>query len=386
MLVFVAATAGYTVNASNEGDHIPAAELDDGGQGNIYCGSPCDKGGCGGYPDPGHPYPPTGQCCAGMGAYCPCCWNPHSHGPPHSHRPHSHSPHHAHSPVVPHAHTPVVPAAWPSFQSVADLSASPWGAYYTSVYGELPAAGAFPLAVGNNWVLFDTALITAKVSGLPASSTCPTGAGDRYTENDYYQPPSISWIWQPYPYPAVAADTYVEVFHEADPFGDEHIGMWLLYSPGSGVWFNVGKTISFAEHEDAYQHFAIPAGGDMNDAMSKAAAAAGFDSVQFLAHVDHVNYPCDTQNTGTPGFQYMGLEIVATKLVGTYACGQQAGGAPPTIRKGWGGSTACDCDNSKQFLNCQGVPLLSASRSSWRKATRTSLPGVHGRPAHASSV
>ena len=37
-----------------------------------------------------------------------------------------------------------------------------------------------------------------------------------------------------------------------------------------------------------------------------------------MAHVDHVNYPCDTYNTHTPNLQYMGVEIVGTRLVGTY--------------------------------------------------------------------
>ena len=47
----------------------------------------------------------------------------------------------------------------------------------------------------------------------------------------------------------------------------------------------------------------------------------GFDSLQFTAHVDHVNYQCDSHNTGKGGFDYMGFEIVGVKLVGTYACG-----------------------------------------------------------------
>ena len=51
----------------------------------------------------------------------------------------------------------------------------------------------------------------------------------------------------------------------------------------------------------------------------------------------------------------MGLEVVAVKLTGTYPCGT-ANGAPPTIRRGWGGSSACKCDPKKQFLNCEGVP------------------------------
>ena len=31
----------------------------------------------------------------------------------------------------------------------------------------------------------------------------------------------------------------------------------------------------------------------------------------------------------------------------------------PSFRKGWQGSATCDCDNSKQFLNCKGVPMLA---------------------------
>ena len=106
--------------------------------------------------------------------------------------------------------------------------------------------------------------------------------------------------------------------------------MWMVFAPGSGIWFNLGVTISFAEHADAYSHFKVAAGGDMNQELSKAAAAAGYDSIQFLAHVDHTNYQCDTHHTGRPGFDYMGLEIVATKLVGTYACGSAGGAATAT--------------------------------------------------------
>ena len=73
----------------------------------------------------------------------------------------------------------------------------------------------------------------------------------------------------------------------------------MMYTPGSGIYFNLGKTISFAEHSDAFSYFKITGGGDMNSQMAAAAAAAGYDSIQFLAHVDHVNYPCDTKNTGT---------------------------------------------------------------------------------------
>ena len=76
----------------------------------------------------------------------------------------------------------------------------------------------------------------------------------------------------------------------AHRFGDEHYGAWFLHAKGSGVWYNIGKSITFADHGDAYNHF----NAHDNEAMCRAAAAAGFDTIQFTAHPDHVNYPCDS--------------------------------------------------------------------------------------------
>ena len=55
------------------------------------------------------------------------------------------------------------------------------------------------------------------------------------------------------------------------------------------IYFDLGNTIAFAEHNDAYTYFNIAGVPAYNSAMSAAAAAQGFDSVQFLAHVDHVS-------------------------------------------------------------------------------------------------
>ena len=68
------------------------------------------------------------------------------------------------------------------------------------------------------------------------ASECPLKEKDRYSTNDMYQPPLVSWIWHAYPYSALASHAWVEVLHEADPFGDEHHGMWLVYAPGSGIF------------------------------------------------------------------------------------------------------------------------------------------------------
>ena len=97
--------------------------------------------------------------------------------------------------------------------------------------------------------------------------------------------PGCARLRSAYPYKQHADNEWVEVLHEADPFGDEHYGMWMVYAPGSGIYFNLGKTIAFDEHVDAYVHFGVSK-GDLNEQLSKAAAASGYDSIQFLAHLD----------------------------------------------------------------------------------------------------
>merc|ERR1712005_67447 len=120
----------------------------------------------------------------------------------------------------------------------------------------------------------------------------------------------------------IPSSSWVEVSHARDPFGDEDHGMWLLAIKGTGIWFNVGTTRAFNDHGDAYAFFGVStAAPNPNGAMSMAAVKAGYDSVQFLQHIDSVQYPCDTQHTGVKGRQFLGLEIVAVKQVGTFSCG-----------------------------------------------------------------
>jgi len=256
-------------------------------------------------------------------------------------------------PVLPPSPPPKPKAGWPTFQSTASLQQSPWASYYKEVYGGLPTS--FPVSTLDLWMLYDIELVHAKVTDAPASvGTCPTASpplGQRYNVNNMYTPPDISWIWHPYPFQAIPTNDWAEILHEADPFGDEHYGAWLMYAPGSGIYFSIGQTISFAEHRDAFVHFGVTG----NEELSRVAAGKGYTSIQFLSHIDHVNYQCDTHNTGHAGLNYMGLEILATRLVGTYACAA-ASGAPDTIKAGWQATRACYCDSQKQFLNCQGVP------------------------------
>merc|ERR1712003_454796 len=122
------------------------------------------------------------------------------------------------------------------------------------------------------------------------------------------------------------------------------------HAKGSGIWFNTGSTLSFNEHSDAYAHFKVTS----NEPLAKAAAAAGVDSVQFLAHIDPVEYKTCDQHAVAKGWKYLNIEILASRLVGTYAC-TAPNGAPDSIKAGWEGSKDCQCDNSQKVLNCNGL-------------------------------
>ena len=101
--------------------------------------------------------------------------------------------------------------------------------------------------------------------------------------------------------------------------------------------------MTFNNHRDSYTYF----GAKGNEDMCRKAAAKGFDSVQFTQHPDAVNYPC----AAGIGASWMNMEIVAVKLVGTFACGVFIGNAP-SLRAGWGGTKPCKCNHLELNTNC----------------------------------
>jgi len=133
------------------------------------------------------------------------------------------------------------------------------------------------------------------------------------------------------------------VMHKKDPFGDEHHGSWFLYAKGTGVWYNTGKSITFNDHGDAFQHF----GRHDNEGMCQAAAAAGYDTVFFIAHPDSTNYPCASKGH----YPYMNIEVVAVKLQGTYSCGAPFPLSHLVLRSGWA-TDPCTCNNGLMQSNC----------------------------------
>lgn len=263
---------------------------------------------------------------------------------------------------------------WPLFDTPAQLAANvPWAAYFASVYGHVPSS-AFPLCVGDLW-MFYTDLLDVHGVDIPAAvGACPIGEdisseGQLYIENSRLSPANTSWSWHPARYDggrfeAKKENTWVEVLHQGG-IEDEHIGAWFLYAGGSGVSINTGRTIAFDDHNDAHVHFGVThlPMKQRNERMCANASAAGYDTIQFVAHTCGMMYAAPgCLNTSDPTQQprLFNLEIVATKLIGFHPCAS-ADGRSAGVRSGWGGVKACSCNNSRGlFLHCEEVPASAA--------------------------
>jgi hypothetical protein len=152
--------------------------------------------------------------------------------------------------------------------------------------------------------------------------------------------------------------------HMAGPFFKrETEAMWFSRSRGSGVYFNVGKTIAFNTHQDGFSQFLVDKSGPcklpkpevnstdpmaqgavFENAISMCLRSKGYDSFQFRP------YPYPVLNTfGQAGWS----EMASTRLAGRFACGVEKGGVSAFFRSGWQASKQCDCDDSQESLNCK---------------------------------
>ena len=142
--------------------------------------------------------------------------------------------------------------------------------------------------------------------------------------------------------------SWVEVSHCALQW-ERNSGFWSYHSPGSGVFVNLGKTVSFQLHDDAGRFFRVsdadtrplPPADDLNRcnfsrsrpfpkqyrvnyaALNARAMEEGYDSIQFLTWYDT---PCGN----------LAIEIMHVGFDGNNNCG-------PAMRMGWGGTRSCNC-------------------------------------------
>jgi len=240
------------------------------------------------------------------------------------------------------------PKTLPIFNTLKDLEASPWKAYFLKVYKELPEESDFPIRIEDFSILYKDVPID-KPKKIRYIGLCPNEDGQLYNNmsitND---PPDTTWIYHSPPFKPLSG--LVEVTHCSDSFitNYENIGMWMYHAPGSGIYFDLGKTIVFKYHSDAVKYFLnksctdwsllhgnIECTGDFTNMIN--VAKKNYDSIQFLNHED---MRCG--NTG--------VEIIALNYIGDYPCGNQSGIG--LFKTGWKGSRECKCDPKQLCLNC----------------------------------
>lgn len=82
-------------------------------------------------------------------------------------------------------------------------------------------------------------------------------------------------------------NSVVEIHHE---YGDEEgCGYWMFLAPGSGISYNIGRTIVFQTHIECHKYFGYWNGGHCWDSryfnqMVMCGLKMGFDTIQFTNH------------------------------------------------------------------------------------------------------
>jgi len=266
--------------------------------------------------------------------------------------------------------------SWPEFKNAADLKKSPWGQYIQTVYGEIPTdASSYPICTYSFTHLYKPILAQAKVprSHGPMNTHCPTKAGEYYSIMTDHQDAWSSWIWNPNLIEPAAtsiqkglpSDYWVEIIHQAYPM-DGH-ATWMYYAPGTGIWFHLGNTKTWKDHDNAVLELLKEkcqggSGWGPNDhqcipqfpKLYQAAIKAGLNSMQFWAHSD---MPCGSEHHR----QNMAVEIVDLGGPGTTSCGMEFKGGASSgkarYRAGWEAKHECTCDNRQTTVNCKGYGI-----------------------------
>jgi hypothetical protein len=248
------------------------------------------------------------------------------------------------------------PYEFPIYQTQEEFDASSWKTYIEGVYKNSPSdTSDFPLDLSNFSLLYTENLGDAGIcirNNEIYDNIC-TLQNNTINSQMNWASTSVGqyWLRKLPPFKCFSNNTYVEVFHSAgDPIGD---GTWFYATEGSGVWFDVGKTICFKKHNDAIKHFLGRNCGDLSSDfcdpyfgdMIIAAGVCGYKSIQFTEHGDQV---CGLR----------AMEIVHVQGTGFYNCGFDPNSdnfgtsVYNTFKTGWDKTIGCSCDSTKANLNC----------------------------------
>lgn len=198
-----------------------------------------------------------------------------------------------------------------------------------------------------------------------------------------------------------ANHTWIEVLHLCCDC--VHSGFWMSSMPGSGIYYNVGRTIHFRTHYDACLFFGGRATGEpggkcthadisiANSQYPREARRMGYDSIQILRHSDEKNpheiidlrfewgalddFLISRDNRSvlremeSAVVQYNGTKIDALNTQYSKACGipyslwrekfgkffQTCHTNSSLFRAGFNATRPCHCDAKSITLNCDGV-------------------------------
>lgn len=245
---------------------------------------------------------------------------------------------------------------FPVFKNKSELEKSEWSKYFIYIYGEIPDNN-YPIDLNTFWILYTDILkkynikLTDKcIQDNNCLEICPTNDGDLYTNMSYIDDmDNTIWIYHIPPYKAFKDNSVVEVIHTSGGYPMqktiESTASWMYYAKGSGIYFDIGKTISFVDHSESVKHFLdiefnCPLREEcayyFKDVFTKA-KNEGYDSIQYLKHYD--------MRCGDTG-----IEIVDLNGDGAFPCGNKT---KLNITSGWLGKNNCICDNHKQSINCK---------------------------------
>jgi hypothetical protein len=250
---------------------------------------------------------------------------------------------------------------FPVFSSKSELENSIWSKYFIHIYGEIPDSD-YPIDLNTFWILYTNILekynivLTDKcIKDKNCYSICPKDNGDLYSNMSHANDMNHTiWIYHKPPFKALSDNSIVEIIHTSGGYlGQKMIestGSWMYYAKGSGIYFDIGKSISFVDHSESVKYFldidiSCPLREEcayyFRDVFTKA-KNMGYDSIQYLKHYD---MRCGDTS----------IEIIDLHGIGAYPCGNKTTGnkSEYNIKSGWKGKNKCICDNHKQSVNCK---------------------------------
>lgn len=251
-------------------------------------------------------------------------------------------------------HVKKIPISISIVYNKKELDTTPWGKYLSLVYGKNTFKDDdFPINPNTFLILYTNYLKQCSIPFENYNKICPNKKIPYellYNMSNTNDPPNIVWITTPssftknQPFPS---NSLVEVTHCANEIAldDEKYGSWMYYAKGSGIYFFVGKTIYFDDHNNAVDFFLPKQKQHCRDHecpsffpdMIKEARNQFYDSIQFL---DHYDMRCG----------YIALEIIDVNGSGIFPC-------PINIDKyftGYNAKNPLVCDKNQKCLNKDG--------------------------------